>query len=198
MALIRRASPFPAWMSCSKGRQGVGRGLAGLLLDPLPVWERGRGGSAGVGRAGRWSRGGGGSVQRCTERQTHARWDWVSRCFPRWNRGLGREWGGAYMHLGGTAPQQVDECCIERHDRIAQMHPVLLVSFLSPKPGREKQRGGGEGGGEQRGSLRNSCGNGRGGGRLQGPAPEPRGERQGWAHSGSEGQSATHGGSPRP
>lgn len=44
------------------------------------------------------------------------------------------------MHLRGTTPQQIDEGCIERHDRIAQMDSVLLVSFLSPKPGREKQK----------------------------------------------------------
>lgn len=36
-----------------------------------------------------------------------------------------------YMHLWSTTAQQVNECRVERHDGIAQMHPILFQLFTT-------------------------------------------------------------------
>ena len=44
---------------------------------------------------------------------------------------------GSYVHLRSTTPQQVDECWVEGHDGVPQVDLVLLMLFLSPKPGQQ-------------------------------------------------------------
>lgn len=40
----------------------------------------------------------------------------------------------SYVHLRSTAPQQVDQGGVERHDGVSQVNPVLLMLLLSSKP----------------------------------------------------------------